>query len=100
MWTGRQAREVGLVDELGGLRRAILLAKRRAEIPDDAEVEIVVYPRPRGVLDLLENTVAFGQSAGLMLASPSTRRLAALAAPLRLFRPGEPLAILPSVLLR
>ena len=33
VWTGRQAKQLGLVDELGGLERALALAKERAGIP-------------------------------------------------------------------
>jgi protease-4 len=33
VWTGRQAREHGLVDELGGLDVAVRIAKERAHIP-------------------------------------------------------------------
>ena len=33
VWTGRQAKEIGLVDELGGLDRAVALAKQQAKIP-------------------------------------------------------------------
>ncbi len=33
VWTGRQAKEIGLVDELGGLDRALALAKQRAKMP-------------------------------------------------------------------
>ena len=44
VWTGEQARQLGLVDELGGLYTAIDLAKQRAQIPADEEVELVVYP--------------------------------------------------------
>lgn len=44
VWTGRQGKENGLVDELGGLDRAIELAKELAEIPADEKVTIVHYP--------------------------------------------------------
>ena len=44
VWTGRQAKQIGLVDELGGLERAVAIAKQRAKIPQDAGVELVVYP--------------------------------------------------------
>jgi protease-4 len=43
VWTGADARERGLVDELGGLDRAVALARERAGLPDDAEV--VRFPR-------------------------------------------------------
>ena len=42
VWTGRQAREHGLVDELGGLDGAVAIAKERARIPADEDVELVV----------------------------------------------------------
>lgn len=44
VWTGARAREVGLVDTLGGLRTAIALAKRRIGISEDTKVEIRRYP--------------------------------------------------------
>ncbi|MFL6077271.1 MAG: signal peptide peptidase SppA [Mycobacteriales bacterium] len=36
VWTGADAAERGLVDELGGLRDALALARKRAGLPDDA----------------------------------------------------------------
>ena len=47
VWTGRQAKDNGLVDELGGLRLALAIAKEKANLPRDAEVEIVTYPKRR-----------------------------------------------------
>jgi protease IV len=45
VWTGRQAREIGLVDEIGGLDEALGLAKELAGIPRDAEVRLTVWPK-------------------------------------------------------
>src|SRR5207237_8412041 len=39
VWTGRQAKQNHLVDELGGLDRAIAIAKQRAKIPAENDVE-------------------------------------------------------------
>ncbi len=44
VWTGKQAKDLGLVDELGGLDRALALAKARAKIDAGSEVELVVFP--------------------------------------------------------
>ena len=44
IWTGRQAKEIGLVDELGGLNTALAIAKQRAGLIDKT-VEIVRLPR-------------------------------------------------------
>jgi protease-4 len=45
VWTGQQAREIKLVDELGGLDKAIELAKSLAGIPAREDVRLVVWPK-------------------------------------------------------
>ena len=99
VWTGRQALEHGLVDELGGLSRAIALAKEQAGIGADDEVRLVVYPRPRSFFDLLDDGLpvarALGALGGLPLSEAAV--VGRAAAPVRLFRPGEPLALMPGV---
>ena len=55
VWTGRQAKEIGLVDELGGLDRAVALAKQRAKIAQDAEVELVIYPPKKSFYDIVRD---------------------------------------------
>ena len=42
-WMGEQAKKLGLVDELGGLDRAIELAKQKAGIDSSEQVKVVVY---------------------------------------------------------
>src|SRR5919199_1396641 len=53
VWTGAQGRENGLVDEFGGLDRAVEVAKELARIPADKQVRRVVYPAPRTFLQQL-----------------------------------------------
>ncbi len=53
VWTGAQARRHGLVDALGGLDRAIALAKERAGISPETAVEVVTYPPRRTLAELL-----------------------------------------------
>jgi len=48
VWSGRQAEGNGLVDELGGMSLALAIAKEKAGIPEDAEIEIVALPKGRG----------------------------------------------------
>ncbi len=101
VWTGRQAKEIGLVDELGGLDRAIAAAKQRAKIPADSGVEIVVYPPRRSVYELLSKGLRTKESLLDVLAPADERRaLGILAAPLRVFRSGEPLALMPGLFVR
>jgi protease-4 len=45
IWTGSQARNLKLVDELGGLTTAVNLAKKLAGIPVTDEVRLVVWPK-------------------------------------------------------
>lgn len=52
VWTGADAHERGLVDELGGLRTAIRRAKVLAGLEADAPVRVIGYPRS-SVRDLL-----------------------------------------------
>ena len=47
IWSGQDAKNLGLVDELGGYDTALKLAKKAAGIPESDEVNIVVYPRPK-----------------------------------------------------
>jgi protease-4 len=52
-WSGAQAKELGLVDELGGLDRAIEVAKQLAHIPASQPVHIVRLPEERSVFEQL-----------------------------------------------
>jgi len=45
VWTGRQAKELRLVDELGGLSKALEIAKGLAGIAKEEEVRLVVWPK-------------------------------------------------------
>src|SRR5579884_912597 len=44
IWTGEDAHEHGLVDELGGLRTALRRAKILAGLDEDADVRLLSYP--------------------------------------------------------
>ncbi len=100
VWTGRQALEHGLIDELGGLSRAIGLAKEQAGIDGADEVELVIYPRPKSLLELLNDGFPMARALATLagLASPEAAVVGRATAPARLFRAGEPLAIMPGAL--
>ena len=53
VWLGAQAQTRGLVDELGGIDRALELVKQKARIPASENVTIVMYPARRSILDVL-----------------------------------------------
>ncbi len=76
VWTGSQALERGLVDELGGLSRALALAKELAGIPDAEQVQLVVQPKKISFLDMI-----FGRKyiqTNLDLSPPLEKTLSAL----------------------
>lgn len=60
VWTGRQALDLGLVDELGGLTTALDLAKKEAGIPAEEEVRLVIWPKKRSVWQSLFGRREFG----------------------------------------
>ena len=56
VWLGDQAKANGLVDELGGIDRALEMIKAKAGIPATSEVNLVLYPPKRSVFDLIFNS--------------------------------------------
>ena len=99
VWTGRQALARGLVDELGGLRRAVSLAQVQAGIDADEEVRLVPYPGPRSFVEVLTGAVmarAMGGEPGWRH-SPYARGAYARWAQMELAGSGAPLALMPGV---
>ena len=82
VWTGAQAKERGLVDEFGGLDRAVEVAKQLAKIPADKGVERVILPYPQTFLqELLSGAgsdahTEIEQRRALMAALPEDARRA------------------------
>ncbi len=89
VWSGRDAREVGLVDELGGLRDAVRIARTRSGLPENAPVVRALHVPPLARLtrpknsedpraltvaslpDLAELAAALGLSLDAALSMPS-----------------------------
>jgi protease IV len=103
VWTGAQAKERGLVDALGGLDTAVGIAKQRAHIPADEEVELVMYSGRRSLYEALaelsRSSSAF-TSWGVLLNGAERQAIASLVAPVATFRRGEPLALMPFAFVR
>jgi protease IV len=53
VWTGSQGKEHGLVDEYGGLDKAIEIAKQLANIPADRSIQRIIMPQPPTFLEQL-----------------------------------------------
>lgn len=63
VWSGVRAREVGLVDRLGGLTDAIAEAKQRAGLDDDTQARVVWLPEQRA--GLVQQLLGLSAAAGL-----------------------------------
>ncbi|MCZ2489532.1 signal peptide peptidase SppA [Aquirufa antheringensis] len=55
VWTGAQAKQIGLVDELGGLDKAIEIAASKAKLKPGA-YKVSVYPKAKSFVDELLNS--------------------------------------------
>jgi protease IV len=66
VWTGSQAKNLGLVDELGGIDTAIRVAKQLAHIPAGERVNIVRFPEEKSFLEQVferEREMTSGEAA-------------------------------------
>ena len=91
VWTGRQARELGLVDELGGLDAALQIAQQRARLDVNKRPNLVVYPQRRSVYEILANPLGmtFGARLGLTVNRPERQAINRPTLAARLFRPAS-----------
>ena len=68
VWTGTQAKERGLIDDFGGLEKAISVAKELAKLPADKDVRRIVLPEPRPFLETI-----FGNDASTQTKAEQTQ---------------------------
>jgi protease IV len=85
VWTGAQARELGLIDDLGGQEEALTLARAAAGLEADAEVMLTPYPPPKSVADELLDLLSGGKGEliGALSAAAPLRPLLSALSPLR-----------------
>lgn len=65
VWTGAQALEAGLVDELGGLNAALRTARVEAGLSAVSKVAVRTYPRPRGLVEQFTSIFTLASSGGV-----------------------------------
>ena len=71
MYGGVEAKERGMIDEIGGLAEAIDLAIELAGLPKDAPVDLVSHEQ--GLLELLDESDAAGDDGGESMARGAER---------------------------
>ncbi|KAF0190895.1 MAG: protease IV, partial [bacterium] len=66
VWSGTRGKEIGLVDELGGLQKSIEVAKELAKLPTNSSPQLVEFPKVNGfaaiLADLEEGTAITEQA--------------------------------------
>src|SRR5215213_8803949 len=102
VWTGAQAKDRSLVDEFGGLDKAIEVAKQLAKIPADKGVERVILPYPTTFLQELlsgggenSNTQVEQQRAVFAALPEDARRALRYMALMDRMKNGESMLLLP-----
>ena len=93
VWSGRDAKELGLVDELGGLKRALDIAKEKAGFAADAKVELRILPEKKRLLEFLLSNFAPSSRSRLALLEP--KAILASSPLLEYIASGAPLALMP-----
>jgi protease IV len=70
IWTGEDAKRLGLVDELGGFPEALRLVRAALKLPEKAPVRLKVYPKRKKLLALVSDLrrIASDDPAGAALA--------------------------------
>ena len=67
VWTGKQAKEIGLVDELGGLEDALSIAKKQAGFAETDKVNLIILPKQRPLFEQLLEQMIEGTEGAIQL---------------------------------
>ncbi len=89
IWTGTQAKQNGLVDELGGYKKALKTLKKKAEIKEDTKVKFVKYPKRKNIFQRIFNIYSSPQ--------PDIKELLRNPEKLNPFRNEKVLALAPQI---
>jgi protease-4 len=90
VWTGEQAKENGLVDDLGGFHTAIDVAKEQAGIEPTTEVDLIFLPKEKPLLARL--AAIFAGRGGIRLPEEIARVVRVAVHP---FEDGGMLTLMP-----
>ncbi len=96
VWTGRSALEHGLIDELGGLERAIAIAKEKIDLEPTDRVALVIYPEKKNIFEaLLSGFIQTREVLELPARALLPQELLRRSPLLRALASGQPLAMMP-----
>ncbi len=69
VWSGADAKTLGLVDALGGFDVALAQVRDLLHLPAGAPLDLVTYPRPKPPLEMLAELLSSGVADGAQLRS-------------------------------
>ena len=102
VWTGTQAKQIGLIDDFGGLEKAVEVAKNLASLPADKDVQRVSFPAPQtffqrifGGNSLIETKEQLAQKAFVKSLPEDVRRTLRYAEMFDKMKNGEAMLMMP-----
>jgi len=102
VWTGRQALEVGLIDELGGLYTAVRRAKESVDLAPTDDVYLIPFPRQKSLsaqlVEAFQQTMIRVAGSGMMWTQGLPAPLRQIADWTRELPSGTPLLIPPALI--
>jgi len=102
VWTGRQALEVGLIDELGGLYTAVRRAKESVDLAPTDDVYLIPFPRQKSLsaqlVEAFQQTMIRVAGSGMMWTEGLPAPLRQMADWTRELPSGTPLLIPPALI--
>jgi protease-4 len=66
VWSGAQAKDLGLVDQLGGLDTAQAILREKLKLGADAPLSLEVFPKPPGFFEMLSKNLGTDQPSSLI----------------------------------
>jgi len=102
VWTGRQALEIGLVDELGGLYTAVRRAKLEVGLAATDDVYLIPFPKQKSLsaqlMEAFQQTGALAAGPGILFAESLPEPLRKIVEWTRDLPSGTPLLIPPVII--
>ena len=78
VWTGKQAKELGLVDELGGLDTALSIAKQQAGFSDEDKFNVIVLPKQKTFFEQFLESMVEDMETSMPIQGRGALRIATL----------------------
>ena len=89
IWSGEDAKAIGLVDELGGIPVALKLARAAAKLPADAKVELKQFPAKKSPIEAILDRRSGEREAAVEMATRALEAVRPAARAARLLGVGS-----------